>query len=272
MGKTEFVKPELTVEELSLALFQVNQKLDQTNKALVKAKKEQEEIFANISHDLRSPVTAIRNSVEYLLSLETLDSEDAFPLLSLIDRRVAYLEQLIEEVFLLVMVDSMKQPLQREEINIGMFLEDFFFQCEADLKYAKRKLTLQVPEAFPYFVSIDCKMMFRVLDNLFSNALKYSRENASISLSATLSDKNHILISVSDTGVGIAKEHLNQIFNRTYMVSGSRTPGQYTGCGLGLAIAKSIVENHGGTIFCESEVGKGSTFSFTLPARRSKTI
>jgi len=263
--KAEFVKPELTVEELSIALYYANQKLNQTNNELIQMQKEQAEVYANISHDLRSPITAIKNSMEYLLTLDTLDSEDFLPTISLMHHRVDYLEQLINDLFLLSSIDSSQKDLQFETVKIGIFLEDFFFTCEADRKYANRCLCLNVPEDLPYMVSIDCKMLIRVLDNLFSNALKYSSDESSITLTAVPKDNSTILISVADTGFGIAIEYLAKIFDRTYMVSSARTPGQFSGCGLGLAIAKSVIENHGGNIWCESQLGKGSIFKFTLP-------
>jgi signal transduction histidine kinase len=268
MMKAEFVKPELSVEELSIALYQANRKLEQTNKELLHSRQELTEVFVNISHDLRSPVTAIRNSVEYLLSQEELDSKEVLHILQLVNRRVNYLEQLISDVFLLSSIDSSKKILKFETVNIGMFLEDFFFGCEADKKYANRRLILTVSEDFGYMVSIDCKLMVRVMDNLFTNALKYSMEDSSIILSAIHSEEE-VIISIEDTGFGIAEEHQTKIFDRTYMVSTSRTPGQMSGCGLGLAISKAIVENHGGRIWCESEPGTGSIFSFTLPIIRN---
>lgn len=264
-SKTEFVKPELTVEELSIALYRTNQKLEQTNEELLHSQKELNEIFVNISHDLRSPITAIRNYMEYLFSIDSLDTEEVLQTIKLMYHKVDYLEQLISDVFLLSSIDSSRKVLQFETVNVGIFLEDFFFNCDADLKYAKRRLCLYVPEDFPYMVSIDCRMLLRVLDNLFSNALKYSAEEASITLSAELIENKTILISVADTGFGVADEHLAKIFDRTYMVSSARTPGQFSGCGLGLAIAKTVIENHDGKIWCESELGKGSIFKFTLP-------
>lgn len=266
--KTEFIKPELSVEELSVALYLASQKLEKLNEELMRSKKELTDIFINISHDLRSPITAIRNSMEYLLSMDSLDSEEALVTLKQMYHKVEYLEQMISDVFLLSSIDSSSNIFHFETVTIGAFLDDFFFGCDADYKYAKRRLCLNVPEDFPYKVTIDCRMLLRVLDNLFTNALKYSKDGASIILSASITGKDTLLISVADTGFGIAPEHIKKVFDRTYMVSYARTPGQSTGCGLGLAIAKSIVENHGGSIWCESELGKGSCFKFTLPVCR----
>lgn len=261
-GKTEYIKPELTVEELSIALYQVSKKLKASNEELLQSQKELAEVFANISHDLRSPITAIRSSMDYILSLDSFDKEELLAVINLMHRRVDYLEQLINDIFLLSSIDSSHRVFRFESIEIGPFLEDFYYCCEADKKYSKRKLFMNVPEHFPYRVSMDCKMMLRVLDNLFTNALNYSKDGDSITLSASYSE-NRVIICVSDTGIGIEKENITKIFKRTYMVSSARTPGQ--GCGLGLSIAKAIIDNHGGKIRCESEFGKGSNFIILLP-------
>ncbi|HWT76659.1 MAG TPA: HAMP domain-containing sensor histidine kinase [Mobilitalea sp.] len=263
--KTEFVKPELTVEELSTALYQANLKLEKMNKELAQSQKELSEIYVNISHDLRSPVTALRNFLDYLQSLDSKDCEEYGRTVKLMSDRIHYMEQLINDTFLLSAINSSQKILQLETVNMGIYLEDFFYSCEADRKYGKRRLVLEVPEYFPYQAAIDCRMIYRVLDNLSTNALKYSHEGAVITLSADILDKEEILVTVSDTGIGIAREHLTKIFNRTYMVSPARTPGQITGCGMGLAIVKAIIESHKGRVWCESEPGKGSRFRFTLP-------
>lgn len=265
LEKSEYIKPELTIQELSEALYQVNKKLKKSNEDLLQSQRELTEVFSNISHDLRSPVTAILNSVEYLLSVDTMDMNEIRSIIKLMHGRAIYLDQLINDIFILSAIDSSNKVFHYEKVNIGMFLEDYFFCCKADRKYDKRSLSLEVPEYFPYMVMIDCKMMLRVLDNLLTNALHYSEEGASIVLSAEAMDNGTVLASVTDTGHGIAPEHLSRIFDRTYMIESARTPGKYSGCGLGLAIAKSIIVNHGGKIWCESEKGRGSSFKFTLP-------
>lgn len=262
--KVPFVAPELTVEELTQALYDTSLKLQQSNQELLQAQKEQQEIFTNVSHDLRSPVTAIRNSVEYLLSSEKFDEIETTNILQVVLRRIDFLEHLINDVFFLSAIDSTLKTFSFESLNMGMLLEDFFFSCCEDKKYSACKLDLNVPAHFPYQVLADGKMLVRVLDNLFTNALKYSNGDLSITLSACIADDT-IKISVIDTGIGIAKEHIDKIFERTYMVANSRTPGTDTGCGLGLSIAKSIIDKHNGQIWCESTLGEGSVFSFSLP-------
>jgi len=177
--------------------------------------------------------------------------------------RILTLEALINNLFLLTTLENTAIPFHFEPIGIGMFLEDFFFNCEADKKYDNRELILDVPPDMDAILSIDTAQFIRVLDNLFSNALKYSEDGATITLSAAQSD-SAVTISVTDTGIGMTPEQCEKVFDRSYMASPARTPSAKTGCGLGLSIVKTIVERHGGTITCSSEAGKGSTFTITL--------
>lgn len=261
--KQEFVEPQLSVSELSHALFEANQKLAKVNQDLIATQRERDEIFANISHDLRSPITAIRNTIELLRSSDDLSKSEIDKMLDLMNSRSEYLEHLINDVFLLSSLEVNKEMHMSDE-NIGMFLEEFFFTAEADSKFADRTLELSVPEDFPYTVSIDPNLFIRVLDNLFSNALKYSKEGALIELGAKFEDTK-VVIWVKDTGIGMSKEHLPHIFDRTYRIDKARTPGSKSGCGLGLSIVKSIIERHNGTIYCESEINEGSVFYIELP-------
>lgn len=262
--KSQFETPELSVEELSHALYQANLKLEIANQQLRQAQQERSIFFNNISHDLRSPVSALKSCIEYLLTLDSYEQEDMAQLFHVIQSRILLLEHLIEDLFYLSDVECSELKMNYEEVNIGMFLEEFFFSCETDKKYQDRTLILKVPSDFPYLVRIDCQMIVRVLDNLFTNALKYSNANDSIMLDALYRD-NAVCIAVTDTGIGISKEHLDKIFQRTYMVKNSRTPDNNNGNGLGLAIAKTIIQRHNGRIWCESTPSMGSTFYFQIP-------
>lgn len=304
MKNDRYVKPQMTVDELSNELFRINLLLEQTNTRLEQTNSELEEanrklamqekarseMFANISHDLRSPVAAVRSSIEYLQSLESYDKNEFDTYLELVRSRTVGLEVMINDIFLLNSLDVNAVSYDFEPIGIGMFLEDFFFSCEADRKYASRRLELEVPESFDHRVSIDVHRFTRVLDNLFTNALKYSGEGDAIILNAELEcpaqvknpaaedstkdgsakdgsakdrsmedgstedgsakDGSTIRIRVMNEGPGIDGDKLSHIFERTYRASSARTPGDAPGAGLGLAIAKSIVEQHGGSISC----------------------
>lgn len=272
--KKKFQKPEVTIAHLTAELITTNTKLKEANEQLLKEKKLRNEMFANISHDLRSPITTIRNSIEYLLSLNNskapIPLEQLEPILTLMEKKIISLDSFINDIFLLSSLENETISFQIETIEIGIFLEDYFYSCTADSKFNARHLHLDVPIDFSVSVNIDILQMRRVLDNLFTNALKYSAPEASITLGAYQKDKN-VIIYLQDTGIGIPKEELPKIFYRSYTVSKARTPSSNTsGTGLGLSIVKNIIQILNGSVYCESQEGEGSTFFISLPIALKK--
>lgn len=263
-NKSRFEIPELSVEELSHALYEANLKLQNANQRLQQQEQDRLEFYSNISHDLRAPVTALSNSIEYMLSAGDLPKEELVSTLLIMQKRTRYLSGLINDIFLLSSLDSSDDKVKKETVDIRFFLEDYFYLCEADAHYENAALFLKIPQDFTLSMQIDPNLMRRVLDNLFTNALKYSKESPRITLGAYLSGEN-LVIYVKDNGIGIAKEHLPRIFDRSYMVQQSRTPDHEGSCGFGLSIVKSIIERHNGQVRCDSIPQKGSTFYLTLP-------
>lgn len=264
MTKKKFERPQLkNVEELSEELVLTSLKLSQANQRLREEQAARNDMFTSISHDLRSPLTAIKNAVELLSSMEECSSEKVSSLLKMMAGRIDTLEHLINDIFLLVSLDNNCAKMDLKPIQLGFFLEDFFFSREEDSLYKDRNLELLVPEDLDVYVNMDPAQMERVLDNLFTNAYKYSDKDATISLDATLKD-NEVIISVKDTGIGIAKENIEKVFERCFIVETARTPG-VSSTGFGLAITKSIIEHFNGKIWCESTLGEGSCFYISLP-------
>jgi len=264
----EFQSPNLeskTVEELTVQLMDAHIKLQTLQK-------EREMMLANISHDLRAPITAIRSAVDLVLSTDVLSKEDIHKTLSLIDKRTAVLEDLINDMYYLFCIEDVSRPLNTEPVDACAFLEEYFYDATIDSRYDAFDMQLDVPTDLNCTINIEPQKMVRVLDNLMTNSAKYAGEKATyIRLSARVNKKEktdfcpYLIISVSDNGCGIAPEALPHIFTRTYTVSNARTPGTSSGSGLGLSIAKAIIERHGGTIKVESSLGKGTTFTVSLP-------
>ena len=263
MSKKKFEAPKLTTDELSAELVLANLKLAKAHKRLLEEEQARNEMFSSISHDLRSPITAVKNAVELLSNMEEYSPEAVTPLLQLMQGRIDTLEQLINDIFLLVSLDNHCEPMKLELVPLLYFLEDFFFSREADQCYRERKLLLDVPEDLDVSVQIEPHSFIRVLDNLFTNALKYSNTGDSICLRAACKE-DEVLISVCDTGIGIPPEDTEKVFERCYRVEKARTPG-VSSTGLGLAITRSIVKQFSGKIWCESTLGEGSTFTISLP-------
>jgi signal transduction histidine kinase len=154
--------------------------------------------------------------------------------------------------------------MKYEKLDIIPILEEFYYECTVDKKYSNRNLLLDIQEYSPCIVHIDAKNFIRVLDNLFNNALKYSKKGDNIVLRLTLKDSS-VFIMVEDTGIGIKADQVTHVFQRSYMADSARTPDSKQGFGLGLSIAKSIIEQHTGSISCNSTYGKGSCFCIMLP-------
>lgn len=259
--KNKFNAPQIeneTIEELSLKLLKANEQLK-------KEQKERAEMLSNISHDLRAPLTAIRSAVDLLRSGQSLTMDDYVFSLNIIDRRTKNLENLINDMYYLFCVEDTSKELVFQKVQVLPFLEEYFFDLEADSRYETKKLFFDAPSDLKCQINIDIQKMIRVLDNLMTNAAKYSYDGAAITLKAELSGANNLNISVIDTGIGIPSEAIPHIFNRTYTVSSSRTPDSSTGSGLGLSIVKAIIERMSGEVTCESIKGAGSTFTISLP-------
>lgn len=264
-SKNNFVAPELSVEELSHALYHANQELYIANQKLIEQEKQRLEFYANISHDLRAPITALANSVEYMLSCPDMPSKDISENLLIMQKRIDYMARLINDIFLLSSLESSDNKVHKEDVDIRFLLENYFYLCEDDDRFLNADLVLNISASMQDIVlHIDPVLLQRVLDNLFQNALKYSKGTPYIELGAYIEAK-HLIIYVQDHGIGIAAKNLDKIFDRGYMISKSRTPGTNASSGFGLSIVKSIMERHNGTVLCESELKKGSRFILQLP-------
>ena len=269
LQKNKFHSPSIqdeTIESLSAKLLKATDELTIANKKLRQVQKEREEIISNISHDLRAPITAIRSAIDYLNTSENLTLADYQSSLAMIDRRTRTLEDLIHDMYYLFCVEDTSKEFQFTEIDVAPFLEEYYYDTLADSRFDTHEVNLELPSALNCKIKIDTQKLVRVLDNLFTNAIKYTPEDSVITLKAEQNTAKGLLqISVIDNGPGIPKEALQNIFKRTYTVSKARTPGSQTGSGLGLTIVKAIMERHGGFATCTSIPGEGCNFTISLP-------
>ena len=259
MTKKPFEEPALTVSELSNALYESNQKL-------FKTLHERDEIFANISHDLRAPITAIHNCIEYLSSLEHIGESDIREVLPMLESRSAMLEHMIDDIFLLTKIDFSDDFFHFEKVPADAFLEDLFYMYKADEQYSSRELSLECGPGCDILINVDVFYMKRAIDNIFKNALKYTESGNYIKITVKR-DGNRMEIIISNNGKSISKENLPHIFDRTFTDSDSRTPSASSGMGLGLSICLGIIQKHGGNIYAVSDEtsGDGCEFHILLP-------
>lgn len=267
--KKKFEQPKISADLVD----ELSQKLLAANNELKRVEEERTMMLENISHDLRAPLTAIRNTIDFIKDNRNCDvkdmSKDEFKnMITLLDSRTKSLEVLIGDLYYLTCLDSKKDEFDFCEIPIGQFLEEYYFALEIDDTYKDYKLVMEVPENMKEIVMIDGAKMIRVLDNLFTNARKYSDAGSVIALGAGKKD-GEVFFYVQDNGRGIPEELIPYVFDRTFRVSKDRSPKGEPSNGLGLAIAKSIVNGHGGRIECKSTFGKGSKFIVYLPDNKT---
>ncbi len=240
-------------------LGQLAVSFNQMSADLAQANQLRRQMTADIAHDLRSPLTVIAGYVE---SMRDGILQPTPTMLEVIHEETQHLQHLIEDLRILSLADAGELSLHPQQISPQELLTK---QASAYQHQAKQlEIALQV-EASPLLpaIEVDPERMAQVLGNLISNALRYTPQGGQIILSA-LTRANKFLLSVQDTGSGIAPEFLPHIFKRSYRVDESRRQ-QDSESGLGLAIAKAIVEAHGGSISAESKVGQGTKFIIALP-------
>jgi two-component system phosphate regulon sensor histidine kinase PhoR len=221
-----------------------------------------QEFVANVSHELRTPLSMIKGFVETLLSGAKDDPSVANRFLLNIDKHADRLTFLIEDLLTISRLESGKvlfnlQPTSLADVA-NRVVEDL-----RDRAAEKRvRLVNQIPAGLTAWADGD--RLQQVFFNLVDNAIKYGRPEGSVILDATMADQNQVKVAVKDDGPGIPPESRERIFERFYRVDKARSREQ-GGTGLGLSIVKHIVQCHGGRVWVESDLSKGSAFYFLLP-------
>jgi PAS domain S-box-containing protein len=222
------------------------------------------DFVAKVSHEIRTPLIAVEKSLALILSKSTGPlSSDQDRFLSIAERNLQRLNLLINDLLDLSKLEAGKVSLSREISSVTKIIEESVSAFGNWAETKTLKIERIVSENLPQ-LNVDVNRIIQVINNLLSNAIKFTPENGTITVEAKLREAREIEISVKDTGIGIPEEALPKLFTKFYQVSGNLTT-DIRGTGIGLAIAKEIVELHGGKIRVESEVGKGTRFIFSLP-------
>ncbi|QPC47904.1 cell wall metabolism sensor histidine kinase WalK [Mangrovibacillus cuniculi] len=222
---------------------------------------ERREFVANVSHELRTPLTTMRSYLEALAEGAWQDDEIAPRFLEVTQEETERMIRLVNDLLQLSKMDSKDYRMNTDWINFTSLFNRVIDRFDLSKSQNVSFKRLLIEEAV--FVEIDQDKITQVLDNIISNALKYSPEGGQVTFTTSYKDE-FLLISVKDEGMGIPRDKVEKIFERFYRVDKARTR-QLGGTGLGLAIAREMVEAHGGRIWAESEEGKGTTIYFTLP-------
>lgn len=240
------------------------EKLEQGEKLKKEYEENRKTLIANISHDLKTPITSINGYVEAILDGVAHSPDTINSYLKTIHSNIDYINRLIDDLFLFSKLDMQKVDFKFEKVKIKPFMQDLmeefaFVLGEKNIKFSfNDKIEREIE------VNIDGKRIYQTIRNIIGNAVKYG-EKEILAISIELKDeKDHIKIIISDNGPGIAPDKLPYVFDRFYRIDTERTKDLMS-TGLGLAIAKEMVEAHGGEISVQSILSEGSTFVVELP-------
>lgn len=225
------------------------------------------EFVSNVSHELRTPLTSISGAIELLQ--RRMKDETETKLLSVTVNNTRRMINLVNELLDFSKIEKNVLKLKIEKVSLPRLINEAIDDLKTLAAEEKVTIAADLPEDLPE-IEADGERLRQVFINLIGNALKFTPEGGKISLNVkrdTLHERDFVKISVEDTGLGIAPEWQEKIFESFRQVDSSLTR-EYAGFGLGLSIVKSIIESHGGRIWVESELGKGSKFIFTLPVTR----
>lgn len=224
---------------------------------------EQNRFISDASHELRTPLTALKSEIEVNLRNTALTLADAKKLIRSNLEEVNNLQSLSDNLIKLTHFQKNGNGIIHETVRLSSIAKDAVKKVALAAKQKSIRVTNKVPDVKLHG---NAMLLTELLVILLDNAVKYSKKGKPVTLTAHKTD-GHINIQVVDQGIGIHKEDLEHIFNRFYRADKSRTKTNETGYGLGLAIAKQIVDAHSGSIHVESAVGKGTTFTVKLPLK-----
>lgn len=252
------------IGNLGRAIQHMSQRIIDQLQELKRTDELRRELVANVSHDLRTPLAALQGYIEtVLVKEESLSPDERRECLEIARRHGERLGKLIAELFELSKLEANEAKPQFETCSMGELIQDVVQKFEVEAKSKGIELRSVIPSDLPP-ARIDIGLMERVLQNLIENALRFTPHDGRIEIAIDQID-DRLRVRVSDTGVGIAEEEIPYVFERFYR-SGRRDVSRTTeGAGLGLAIAKKIVELHGSTLEVASQLQRGTTFTFYPP-------
>ncbi len=230
----------------------------------------QKQFVSNVSHELRTPLTSLRAYIETLNEGAWKDPEVAPKFLKVTQEETERMIRMINDLLSLSRMDRGTVKMDLEWVNLNDFVVHILNRFDMIVKSDEKKQTSKKKYRIKrelgnqaLWVEIDTDKMMQVIDNIMNNAIKYSPDGGTITVRLN-QNQNHVILSISDQGLGIPRKDLGKIFDRFYRVDKARSRAQ-GGTGLGLAIAKEIVEAHHGKIWADSREGQGSTFYISLP-------
>lgn len=259
------------VEEKTKYITRVNQDLLNNHQRLLENEEARKKVMSNVSHDLRTPITAIRGYIELMLNAkEPLTHEQEVQYLSNMHTRSVQMEQLISDLVQLTRMESENDTIELMPISIKEMVHDLYQLYHAECEGTDKTIRFHAPENDDLLIDGDPKKLLRVFENIIVNAMKYTHDDGIIDITChryedpAMLGGNAVEVLIKDNGVGIPANEVPYVFDRFYRAENSGI--NKTGSGLGLSIVKSVMDKHGGKIWAESEEGKGSEFHIVFKA------
>lgn len=262
------VKVECSVSnEIGLLVDSFNEmarKLREGEKTKNEYEENRKSLIANISHDLKTPITSIQGYIEAILEGNVAAPENKDKYLQIIHHNIIYVNKLIDDLFLFAKLDMQKLDFQFETVLIKAYMRDLMEEFRFELEERQSVLIYADDLEQDLPVSMDRKRMHQAIRNIMGNALKYGPEKGLVINVELYKQDGFACIDINDNGPGISEDKLPYIFNRFYRVDNERTKDLMS-TGLGLAIARELVEAHGGSIAVSSAEGRGTCLRITIP-------
>ncbi len=244
------------IGEVSKAYDYMMEKVEENVRIRRKYAEDRKELIASISHDLKTPLTAIKVNAAAINDGIADTNEKKAKAFNIITNKIDYMQHLIEELFLYSKLDMDKQAFNFQDVPLHRFMEDVIEEWELEHDPEKVRVSLAYEKDNDFIMSMDVEKMKRVVVNILENSIKYSGVSPLLLHIDIKEQEDKYIIKINDNGVGVPEEELNKLFQRFYRVDVSRN-SETAGSGLGLAISKRIIEGHKGRVYAESGVNQG---------------
>ena len=263
----KYILPQKGIDEVREDVEQWAEQRSAEIELLKKNEAYRKEFLQNLAHEFKTPIFAIQGYVDTLLN-GAIDNPDVrIRFLENASRNVDRMVNLVEDLDEISRLESGQQPLYKENFVIQDMIRETFESLSIKANARNIKCSIKKGCESPITVFADKEKIRQVIINLMSNAIKYGKQDGSIVASIYKTDGRHVLIELSDDGIGISEEHLPRIFERFYRTDRGRSR-DVGGTGLGLAICKHIIEAHGQTMHVRSKLDVGTTIGFTLDTKK----
>lgn len=252
------------VNSLIKAFNEMSKKLRESEKLKTEYEENRKALIINISHDLKTPITSIQGYVEAITENEEILQDKLEQYLKVIHNNAVYMNRLIDDLFLFSKLDMQKLEFNFTETKICPFIADMMEELKLELEEKNTGFEYNNMLTMDHIVKLDAKRFYRIIRNIIDNAVKYGPKSTLKIVTELYEAENFVCLDISDNGPGISEESLPHILERFYRADNERTK-DLKSTGLGLAIAKELIEAHGGKITVSSKKNQGSTFTVSLP-------